>query len=96
MVTSQNPQDPSKETLIDFPCTFMIKVMGVSDASFKAEMVLVIQKHATEFAEKHVEHRHSSSGKYISLSCSIWVTSKPQLDAIYTDLSAHPLVKYAI
>lgn len=96
---AQQPLDPSsdpEETLIEFPCNFMIKVMGLADEQFRHQMLAVIQVHVEEFTIDDIEHRYSSSGKYISLSCNIWVTSQPQLDAIYRDVSGHPLVKYAI
>lgn len=96
---AQQPTDLSKnpeETLIEFPCRFMVKVMGLADDHFQHKMVAVIQVHAEEFTVDDIEHRFSASGKYISLSCNIWVTSQPQLDAIYRDVSGHPLVKYAI
>lgn len=96
---AQQPTDLSKdseEPLIEFPCRFMIKVMGEADDHFRHKMVAVIQVHAEEFTVEDIEHRYSSSGKYISLSCHVWVSSQPQLDAIYRDVSGHPLVKYAI
>ena len=40
--------------------------------------------------------RASSGGKYISLTCTINATSKPQLDALYRELSGHPLVKVVL
>ncbi len=96
---AQAPLDPTnnpEETLIEYPCRFMIKVMGLADADFRHKMVAVIQVHVEAFSVEDIEHRHSTSGKYISLSCNIWVTSQAQLDAIYRDISGHPLVKYAI
>lgn len=35
-------------------------------------------------------------GKYVSLTCTINATSKPQLDALYRELSSHPLVKVVL
>ena len=40
--------------------------------------------------------RASSGGNYLSLTCTVVATSKPQLDAQYTDLSSHPLVKVVL
>ncbi len=82
--------------LIEFPCQFEIKVMGLAQDDFQAKMIAVIQAHVSEFGAENIEQRYSSSGKYISLSCHLWVTSQQQLDAIYMDVSQHPLVKYAI
>jgi putative lipoic acid-binding regulatory protein len=82
--------------LIDFPCTFPIKVMGEMHADFSATMVTVIQTLVPTFTADHVIMRASSAGKYISLTCSVYVSSQDQLDDIYRLLSAHPLVKFAL
>ncbi|NOU41235.1 MAG: DUF493 domain-containing protein [Methylotenera sp.] len=82
--------------LIDFPCDFAIKVMGETQASFSATIIAVIQTVSPTFSAEQVEMRASSAGKYISLTCTVHVTSQAQLDDIYRLLSAHPLVKFAL
>jgi len=82
--------------LIDFPCTFPIKVMGETHDKFSATMVAVIQTLVPTFTADHVEMRASSAGKYISLTCSVYVTSQAQLDDVYRLLTTHPLVKFAL
>jgi len=82
--------------LIDFPCTFPIKVMGETHDEFSTTMVTVIQTLVPTFTADHVEMRASSAGKYISLTCSVYVTSQAQLDDVYRLLTAHPLVKFAL
>jgi putative lipoic acid-binding regulatory protein len=82
--------------LIDFPCTFPIKVMGETHESFSATIVEIIQTLVPSFTAAHVQMRASSAGKYISLTCNVDVVSQDQLDDIYRVLSAHPLVKFAL
>lgn len=82
--------------LIDFPCTFPIKVMGETHENFSATIVETIQTLVPTFTSAHVEMRASSAGKYISLTCSVDVVSQDQLDDIYRILSSHPLVKFAL
>ncbi len=82
--------------LIDFPCTFPIKVMGETCAHFSATIVELIQSHLPNFTAEHVEMRASSAGKYISLTCHVYVRSQDELDAVYRLLTAHPLVKFAL
>jgi putative lipoic acid-binding regulatory protein len=43
-----------------------------------------------------VEMRPSKAGNYLSLTCVIRATSKPQLDALYRELTAHPWVKIVL
>jgi len=40
--------------------------------------------------------RGSSNGKYISLTCNVFVETKEQLDKIYIDLSGHPQTQFVI
>lgn len=88
--------DDITETLIEFPCDFPIKVMGETHADFASEIIKTIQTQLPSFDATKIEMRGSSGGKYISLTCTVHVTSKPQLDDIYRAISAHPMVKFAL
>jgi len=89
-------EDGSIETLIEFPCDFPIKVMGETQATFTAEIIKAIQKVLPNFDASNIEMRGSSGGKYISLTCTVHVTSKTQLDNVYRALTSHPKVKVAL
>ncbi|MES2500913.1 MAG: DUF493 domain-containing protein [Pseudomonadota bacterium] len=84
------------ETLIEFPCDFPIKVMGETHADFTNEVVKTIQRLIPDFDTANIEMRGSSGGKYISLTCTVYVISKPQLDDIYRALTSHPMVKVVL
>lgn len=86
----------ANETLIEFPCNFPIKVMGEAHIDFSSEIINTIQQILPSFNASQVEMRGSSGGKYISLTCTVHVTSKPQLDDIYRALSAHPMTKFVL
>ena len=86
----------SQETLIEFPCHFPIKVMGETHADFANEMIKTIQMLNPDFNASQIEMRGSSGGKYISLTCTVYVTSKPQLDDIYRALTCHSMVKVVL
>ncbi len=85
-----------RDTLLEFPCEFPIKVMGETQAGFAEEVLRVVREHAPGFDASRMEMRASSGGKYISLTCTVTATSKPQLDAIYQALTAHPMVKFVL
>jgi len=85
-----------QETLVEFPCDFPIKVMGEMREEFTQTIIDVIRIHTEEFDAGKVEMRASSAGKYLSLTCTVHVTSKPQLDDIYRALTSHPLVKFVL
>lgn len=94
MTAENNTTD--QETLIEFPCKFPIKVMGETSDDFNAEIISTIQEFEATFNASKIELRNSSGGKYISLTCTCYVESKPQLDNIYRALTSHPLVKYVL
>ncbi len=85
-----------QETLIEFPCDFPIKVMGEAHEEFANLILNVIQQHLPEFDATRIEMRASTGGKYVSLTCTVLVQSKPQLDDIYRSLTSHPKVKYVL
>lgn len=88
--------DDITETLIEFPCDFPIKVMGETSDNFTNEMIRTIQAVLPSFDVSKIEMRGSTGGKYISLTCTVYVSSKVQLDDVYRALSAHPMVKFAL
>lgn len=86
----------NSDTLLEFPCQFPIKIMGLRQDDFARTMLEIVLRHAPDFAVDSVEMRASSGGKYLSLTCTIRATSKPQLDNLYRELTAHPMVKVAL
>jgi len=85
-----------KDSLIDFPCDFPIKVFGVAQQGFAQAMAEAVQQHAPDFSAADISMRASSGAKYLSLTCTVHVTSREQLDDIYRALSAHPMVKMVL
>ena len=90
------PDEPTQDTLLEFPCAFPIKIMGLSNDALAQTVLDIVHRHAPDFDGATMEMRASSGGKYISLTCTINATSKPQLDALYRELSGHPLVKVVL
>lgn len=84
------------ETLLEFPCHFPLKVMGAAREGFAQAVADVILKHASDFDAATMEMRPSKAGNYLSLTCTVRATSKAQLDAIYRELSSHPMVKVVL
>ena len=84
------------ESLIEFPCDFPLKVMGLADNALAQAVLEVVLRHDPGFDGATMEMRASSGGKYVSLTCTVKATSKPQLDALYMELTAHPLVKVVL
>ena len=83
-------------SLLDFPCDFPIKIMGRCVDGYAQAVLEIVQRHAPDFDGATVEMRSSKQGGYLSLTCTIRATTRAQLDALYRELSAHPLVKVVL
>ena len=70
--------------------------MGLTSHALAQTVLEIVQRHAPDFDGATMGMRASSGGKYVSLTCTINATSKPQLDALYRELSSHPLVKVVL
>ncbi|PSJ80090.1 YbeD family protein [Neisseria iguanae] len=81
------------ETLLEFPCVFPLKVMGLNHPEFVSSILTVIQEHAPDTTEAHITTRSSSKGNYTGATVKIEATSKEQLDNIYRALTSHEMVK---
>lgn len=93
---SKNIDNSNQETLIKFPCDFFIKVIGVMKENFTQSIINEIYNIDQSFDATKVDIQPSQYGKYISLTCKVFVTSKSQLDLIYSKLSSHPDTKFVI
>jgi len=90
------PSSPPGQSLIEYPCAFPIKVMGLAADTLSRTGIDVVLRHAPDFNAATMVIRSSSAGKYLSLTCTINATSRAQLDALYRELSSHPLVKFVL
>ncbi len=86
----------AEPSLLEFPCDFPIKIMGASRDGYAQAVLEVVLRHAPDFDPAGMETRSSAQGGYLSLTCTVRATSKAQLDALYRELSAHPLVKVVL
>ena len=81
-----------QDSLIDYPCDFPIKVLGLSQHGFAQAVMEVVAHHAPDFDASTIEIRSSSKARYISLTCTVRATSREQLDALYQELCDHAMV----
>lgn len=84
------------ETLLEFPCDFPLKIMGERVDGFAQAVLEVVLRHAADFDAGTMAMRPSSKGNYLSITCTVRATSKAQLDALYIELSGHPMVKVVL
>jgi putative lipoic acid-binding regulatory protein len=80
-----------KKGVMQFPCAFPVKVMGLNTEAFSAAVVEIFRRHLPG-VEISCTGRLSSGNKYLSLTVTITAESQEQLNAIYEDLNRHELV----
>ena len=88
--------DPRKESLIEYPSRFPIKVMGVKADGFVHVVTELAHRFDPDFDAASIELRESSGGKYLGVTITITATSREQLDDLYRALSGHPMVKIVL
>jgi putative lipoic acid-binding regulatory protein len=86
----------TEDTLLEFPCDFPLKIMGARTDDFAQTIVEIVQRHAPDFQAESVEMRASSTGKYLSVTCTVRAESREQLDNLYRELTSHPAVKVVL
>ena len=90
-----NP-DPRKDSLIEYPSQFPIKVMGLKQDGFVHAVTDIAHRFDPAFDASRIELRPSSGGKYLGVTITVTATSREQLDDLYRALTAHPLVKVVL
>ncbi len=99
MSASQNPpsgSDPRKDSLIEYPCRFPIKVMGAMVDGFADALAEVAREFDPDFDAATMELRPSKGGNYLGVTITITATSREQLDGLYLRLTGHPMVKIVL
>jgi uncharacterized protein len=87
---------PESESPLKFPTSFPIKIMGRRADGFAQSILDVVLRHAPDFDPSTLEMRASREGNYLSVTATINATSRDQLDNLYRELTAHPMVTMVI
>lgn len=85
-----------KDTLLEFPCRFAVKVMGRDEDEFVAHVLNLVSPHFPELCGGDIRTRPSQGGKYVSVTITVTATSKFQLDTIYYALTDSDRVLMAL
>lgn len=78
-----------KETLLEFPCEFPIKVIGKAGCDLDALVFSLVRPHVPDLGEGAIRNRMSRQGRYQAVTVTIQAKSRAQLDAIYLALTAN-------
>ena len=85
-----------RDSLIDYPSQFPIKVMGDNVDGFVHAITAIARHFDPGFDAASVELRDSKTGTYLGVTVTVTATSREQLDDLYRALSGHPMVKVVL
>ena len=85
-----------RESLIEYPSRFPIKVVGVYENGFGTAMTHIAKQFDPTFDAATVELRERGGGKYLGVTLTVLATSREQLDELYRTLSTHPMAKWVL
>lgn len=85
-----------EETLFEFPCEFPVKAMGRSNTGIEDTVFEIVSKHVPGLSKQTLKTKASSNGRFTSVTVGIIAQSRRQLDDLYTELSNHPDILYAL
>ena len=93
---SRRPGRCRKESLIEYPSQFPIKVMGEKEDGFVHAITQIAKQFDPAFDASTIELRDSKAGNYLGVTVTVTATSREQLDDLYRALSTHPMVKVVL
>ncbi len=79
-MTETDPKD-----LLEFPCHYQFKAMGLSGDEFKDAVIAAVEKHVSVSADC-VRCRPSGKGTYQAVSVIVTLHNYDQLTSIYAEL----------
>lgn len=94
--TTSTTTDPRKDSLIEYPSAFPIKVMGAKADGFVHAITQIAHQFDPTFDASTIELRDSKAGNYLGVTITVTATSREQLDDLYRTLSSHPMVKVVL
>lgn len=95
-MNTTHEQDPRKDSLIEYPSLFPIKVMGAKVDGFVHAVTHIARQFDPGFDAARVELRESKGGNYLGVTITVTATSREQLDELYRTLTSHPMVKVVL
>jgi putative lipoic acid-binding regulatory protein len=86
----------SDESVMTFPCSFPIKLMGRETGEFRHTVRGLVEKHTGPLEDDAIESSLSRNGRFVSVTITVVAESREQLDNIYRDATAHDDVIMAL
>lgn len=78
---------------LEFPCAYPVKVMVESAPAARDEVLAAVAAHAEFCPTSDVRYRSSRNGRFESITITVQVESRDQLEALYHALRDLKVVK---
>ncbi|MDI1302288.1 MAG: DUF493 domain-containing protein [bacterium] len=88
--------DIQNEHLWEFPVQYPLKIMGEARFPMRETIASIIHRHVPGFDHGTLTERPSSGGKYVSITVSVYIERKEQINALYADFAAHEHIKMVL
>jgi len=88
--------DTKFDEILEFPCEFGFRIMGLASDELPKKINAVLDKETPKQYKQLPGVRVSSTGKYHSISYSLTVSSKEQIEGLYKTLSEIDIVRYVL
>lgn len=86
----------TKQTIIEFPCNFPIKIIGKNSLEFLEEIKLIATRHFPMLKIDDLTHKASQNNNYLSITVTVLAENQLMLDEFYREVSRHPDVKMVL
>ena len=84
------------DKLLQFPCSFPIKMLGRANSGFSDIAVRLVEQHVGKVTADAIQTSESKNGNFLSVTITIKAQCQEQLDNIYNDLSDHEDILVAL
>ena len=85
-----------KDTLLEFPCDFPLKIIGKSTPCFLTDIAGLIRKHYPHTKDDAITTQYSQQSNYLSITVIVYALDQESLNALYLDLTQHPDIQMVL
>jgi putative lipoic acid-binding regulatory protein len=82
--------------LIEFPCTYPIKVIVEVGPDVVKEIFDTVRRYDENISRDKLTEIPSKKGNFVSVRFNLWATGKPQLQALFEDLKKCKAVRMVL
>lgn len=86
----------TKQSIIEFPCEFPVKIIGTNSEVFLDEIKMIVLHHFADFNQENLKHKLSDKGNYLAITVTVYATNQEMLDSFYLALTQHPDIKMVL